>query len=910
MLPLISVVCWILIFPSIVSTRTIKIPLTNNDWQISSPNLTARGRIPGTIHTILLASNLIEDPYYGYNDVNQRYLIYQNWTFQTNFTLTKDQLQMINFELVLEQIDTISSVILNDCQLGNTSSMFSAYVFNVTETFCQLKEGNNELKIEIQSPIQYALQQSLLYPYYVPPNCTDSKSHGECHYQFIRKEACSFSWGWGPAFAPMGITGDIYLQATDTKDTSQINFDLFGVNVRKSSDVNDSSCWHVDFYLKFSENPFQQSNTYQTIHFRLLHTNWTYTLNLSSLTFPNANYESASITVDIPSHHIKLWWPNGYGDQYLYEFQVEYQSPLKTKRIGFRTIELVEEDYTDLGLNGTSFYFKVNNQTIFIKGSNWIPADAFQERITREYLERLLYSTAEANINMLRVWGGGVYESDDFYELTDQLGIMIWQDFMFSDSLYPTNIAFLQNIQNEISFQVNRLKSHPSIAIWSGNNENEAGISKRYSGYHIPDVDRPKYENDYRLLYVNLILVLVETLDPTRPFVTSSPSNGWETVKENYIADDPQSPLYGDVHYYNDKVDPWNYTYVPISRFLSETGLQSMPSLETLLQITNDSKDLSFESPLMRHRQHNVRDGQKQLLLEMMFNLPLPLTNDSLQNFTLLIYLSQINQAMYIKTHSDHCRRYSSRSMMNKNNSQGHTMGLMYWQLNDIWQAPTWSSIEYGGKWKMSHYYAKQVYQSVYVLPILEPYLTYDGTSLVKIYFINEKFNGTHGQVHCQINDFHSFTPHLRLTFDVNMNSTDVKILKEIPYQELLRQSECSNATDCILGCSYSEDFENNYEQILFFTQPKNYQLQNPQLQILSVKNRTQIDFDITFTIQYPALFLWFDVFGVKGRFNQNGFHLFQTNKTITYSTWIPSTSEQVRQGLTFQTLYDVTNVI
>jgi beta-mannosidase len=234
----------------------------------------------------------------------------------------------------------------------------------------------------------------------------------------------------------------------------------------------------------------------------------------------------------------------------------------------------------------------------------------------------------------------------------------------------------------------------------------------------------------------------------------------------------------------------------------------------------------------------------------------------------------------------------------------------MYWQLNDIWQAPTWSSIEYGGKWKMSHYYAKQVYQPLYVLPILEPYLTYDETSSVKIYFINEQANGTQGQAHCEMNDFHSFNPRLTLVFDVNMTSADVKVLLQIPYKELMRQSQCQSANDCVLRCSYSEDLQNNYEQLLFFTQPKNYWLENPQLQILSVINRTPTEFDIHFTVQRPTLFVWFDVIGVKGRFNQNGFHVFQTNKTITYKTWMPSTTEQIVQGLSVQALYDVTNIV
>ncbi|CAF0800471.1 unnamed protein product [Didymodactylos carnosus] len=348
-----------------------------------------------------------------------------------NFTLTGEPLT--DFQLVLEQIDTVSTVELNDFLLNSTSSMFFPYTFSLTQT--QLKVGsNNTLKIQIRSPIEYALQQAVNYPYYVPPNCTDSQTHGECHFQFIRKEACSFSWGWGPAFAPMGITGDIYLQAIDssTQDMSQTDFHLCDVNVKKVSN-DDEDSWIIDFQLKFEENPCSVLRS-EDLYFRLINTSWSSNTTLSCVN----NYQSpVPFTVRVPSHYIALWYPHTIGQPILYEFQVECYSQIKTKQIGFRTIELIQDPYTDLDpdLNGTSFYFKVNNQTLFIKGSNWIPADSFQERITQEYLEVLLKSAAEANINMLRVWGGGLYEKKEFYELADQLGIMIWQDFMFSDSL-------------------------------------------------------------------------------------------------------------------------------------------------------------------------------------------------------------------------------------------------------------------------------------------------------------------------------------------------------------------------------------------------------------------------------------------------------------------------------------------
>ena len=289
-------------------------------------------------------------------------------------------------------------------------------------------------------------------------------------------------------------------------------------------------------------------------------TSWTFTTNVKF-------NEKTTISLSIPNEQVKLWWPNGHGDQPLYELVVSSNNQLMDSRlIGFRTVELVQNNYTD-GIKGLSFFFRINSRPIFVKGSNWIPSDAFQERVTDEKLERLLMSAKLAGMNMLRVWGGGVYERDSFYEIADRLGIMLWHDFMFACSLYvdlhlsflitqtnicmkilfryPVNDEFLLNVRTEILYQVQRLQSHPSIAIWAGNNENEGLVESVTRS--LPPAEQEAAKNDYRKLYIGTIMTAVIEIDPhgSRPFVGSSPSNGIESAQENYTAKSPNDSLFG-----------------------------------------------------------------------------------------------------------------------------------------------------------------------------------------------------------------------------------------------------------------------------------------------------------------------------------------------------------------------------
>ncbi|CAF1008522.1 unnamed protein product [Rotaria sordida] len=874
----------------ISSSNSNRISLIGNDWTITNKiNHTAQGTIPGTIHTILLAANQIPEPYMDYNDVDLRYLIHTNWMFTKKFNLTLDFLASNQITIHLEQIDTVANITLNTCPIGRTNSMFIPYIFNITNSCLKLE---NEIQIDFESPVLYALKQADAYNDTVPPLCTPNVQNGECHVQFIRKEPCSFSWDWGPAFAPIGIPGNIYLEGVNTTD---IIIELESVNLASYNAVDKT--WQVDVMLSSNNDQFTSK-----FKFILQDTTWSY----ETTVILNHNL---SIFLTIPDEHVLHWWPNGYGDQPLYTLVISNEDNIIGSRlIGFRTVQLIQHDY-GTGINGSSFYFAINFQPIFIKGSNWIPPDSFQERVSDEKLERLLRSAQLSNMNMLRIWGGGIYERDSFYEIADRLGIMLWHDFMFACSLYPVDESFLTNVHDEIIYQVKRLQHHPSIALWSGNNENEAAVAQNW--YSVPVEKMNKTKDDYRKLYVDTIMNAVKQVDKgnNRPFVTSSPSNGLETIVENYIAKDPQDPLYGDVHFYGYQDDSWDPTTYPITRFLSETGIQSLPSLDTWYETTMNSSDLNFNSSFILHREHS-ENQLTAMMKHIESNLPLPVTNDSLRNFAQLIYLSQINQAMTLKSISDLCRLHSSIDMINPKTSQGHTMGLMYWQINDIWQAPTWATIEYGLKWKMSHYYVGHMYAPVYPIATLTPYLANvtDENAQVSFYVVNELLNNTRGDLLCSIYALDTLSPRLSFGNNILFNSLGVQNTMNYSYSLLMKRVDCQDNSPCIIHCLLNYN-QHQIGQTLFLNRPKNYQLLNPNLQIESIKQIGPTDFNITITVDRPALFVWLDISAnVTGYFSRNGFHMFQPSMTVTFHSWTPITDfNKDNFDIRHTSLFDVT---
>lgn len=387
----------------------------------------------------------------------------------------------------------------------------------------------------------------------------------------------------------------------------------------------------------------------------------------------------------------------------------------KSVRFGFRTVELIQEPVTRGNLNdGLTFNFRINGVDLFAMGSNWIPSSILPENSNDlEYVRYLLESARDANMNMLRVWGGGIYESDEFYQLADELGIMIWHDFMFACALYPTDERFLAGVRVEIEQQVQRLQHHPSIVLWAGNNENEMAIAGPWWAEVM--IWNKKLREAYATLYYETIRPIVTVIDQTRPYVESSPSNGLLTAKQpDMISRHPNDNKYGDVHHYDYLTDSFDWTVYPNTRFASEYGFQSYPSFNALTSI---SPQADWKYPLtsnILHRQHRLTgETEIKLQLRVHFNEIKPGGVDKLKSF---IYLTQLTQAIAIKTETEFYRR---NRHIDPETKLGKTMGALYWQLNDVWQAPTWSSIEYGGKWKMLHYFARRFFFRIQVMPYL-----------------------------------------------------------------------------------------------------------------------------------------------------------------------------------------------
>nr|KAF6501262.1 mannosidase beta [Molossus molossus] len=565
------------------------------------------------------------DPYYRFNDLNYRWISLDNWTYSKEFQIPFDISKWQKVHLIFESIDTVSEVLLNNVLIGKTNNMFRRYTFDITHVVKAL----NSIEVRFQSPVSYAAQQSRAHTLYqVPPNCPPSVQEGECHVNFIRKEQCSFSWDWGPAFPTLGIWEDVRIEAYNS---CHLNYFTF-------SPIYDNSTqdWNLEIESSFDVVSSKPVSGQVIVEIPKLQTQQSYSVELQ----PGERIVKLFVKMN-KTVTIETWWPHGHGNQTGYNMTVLFKlnkdlEIKKSAKIYFRTVELIQEPIK--GSPGLSFYFKINGVPIFLKGSNWIPADSFQDRVTSDLLSLLSHSVVDANMNTLRVWGGGIYERDEFYELCDELGIMVWQDFMFACALYPTNRGFMSSVRTEVAYQIRRLKSHPSIIIWSGNNENEAALMMNW--YNVDIEYMSTYVTDYVKLYVKNIREIVLAEDKTRPFITSSPTNGAESVAEGWLAKNPYDKHYGDVHFYDYFSDCWDWSIFPKARFVSEYGYQSWPSFSTLEKVSS-KEDWSYNSRFAVHRQHHV-SGNDEMLSQAQLHFKLPQHTDPLRLFKDTIYLTQV----------------------------------------------------------------------------------------------------------------------------------------------------------------------------------------------------------------------------------------------------------------------------
>ncbi|KAF8985953.1 hypothetical protein BGZ46_000039 [Entomortierella lignicola] len=687
----------------------------HGEWHLSNLDRTVQttGSVPGQVHLDLLRAKVLQDdPYYGINYVkdSMRKIIHNTWVFEKEI-LVEFSLDHRIVILDCEGLDTITTVYLNGTPIGSTNNQFRRYLFDVSST---LQKGSNLLCIKFEDAVSYANAKAKSYPYYVPDLFNmSSAQHGFPFRNFIRKEQCSFSWDWGPAFAPCGIWRPISLK-----------FDDRGVLVKNwlanafLNSVLDS--WEVQVIIDISSHESQKLSAKFLFDDGLPMSEHNF--------FVSAGNCTVTHSIILEKSNVKLWWPRKYGDPTMYNLNValfnEYGFEVASHvfYLGFRTCELIQDALVP-GNPGDAFKIRVNGVDVFAKGTNWIPGHVFDSLMTSGKKKSLLESCVAANMNCLRIWGGGIYETDEFYKACNDLGIMVWQEFMFACALYPTDKEFLDNVKVEVSDQVRRLMTHPCIILWSGNNENQEFMVK---GWDEATVQNPYiFTVDYHKLYVDTIMSILQTLDTSRSFISTSPSAGLiSTVPytERYILKDSERGLYGDVHFYDYKHNGLHVEYYPNSRFVSEYGAQSMPSFQIWKKISSQN-DWHPLSKLSVHRNHHG-NGQVEMLeqIEYQFRLPKDLSEyyhsdpSSLPEisaerqakiFDIFCYLTQCVQARSITAQTEHYIRGRSQG--------SHTMGALYWQLNDIWPAPTWSSIEHGGRWKPLHYYTKHSFDDVLV---------------------------------------------------------------------------------------------------------------------------------------------------------------------------------------------------
>ena len=668
----------------------------NGTWQLSAGHRSLESvdmQIPGTVLSGLLAAGKIKDPFYRTNEDATRALFWKDYVFTRTFDVDEELLAQQHIVLVCEGLDTLAEISINGTFLAKTDNMHRTWKFQAKKL---LHPGKNEIQIVFRSVLRFIED----YPYeahkkinYIP--CGSMKGN-----QLLRKAHSMFGWDWGPQTIDAGIFRDIYLQGYSHARIEDIRIHqqhAKNVSVQTSITLSESVPGQklcVELSEDGADKPLQT---------KLCKT-----------------YADGVAAVDFVIENPKLWWPNDYGDQPLYIVRTtlldEDGTSLEsiTRRIGLRTLTISQEKDEW----GNEFAFCVNGVKIFTRGGNYIPDDCLYTRITEKKLDYILESCRRAHFNCVRVWGGGYYPSDAFYDLCDEKGLIVWQDLMYACNVYDVTDAFAENCRQETYDNVRRLRHHASLGLWCGNNE----IESAWDHWGDFQKETPYLRADYIRLFEEVLPKAVQEADGETFYWHSSPSSGG-------CFDNPDDANRGDTHYW----DVW-HGQKPFTdyrkyffRFCSEFGFQSFPCAKTVNSFTLEDDRNIFSRVMESHQKNNAANGK--MLYYLSENLRYP------KDLTHLLYASQVLQGMAIKYGVDHWRR-----------NRGRCMGTLYWQINDDWPAPSWSSIDYFGRWKALHYMAQKFYAPHAVSMTLEDHRCH-------VYFSNESFETTEYSLTLSIRD-------------------------------------------------------------------------------------------------------------------------------------------------------------
>jgi beta-mannosidase len=638
--------------------------LLTSGWKFRKANSADKwlpASIPGNIYSDLFSNKLIQDPFASTNNTKLKWVDETDWEYQTIFTINSDMFLRSETELEFKGLDTYAKVYLNDSLVLIADNMFRSWRVNSTKF---VRIGGNTLRVVFTSAQKYVDDQVKKIPYRLPGG----------DWAYIRKSAYQFGWDWAPAFKSCGIWKKVYLRTKPDFTVDNFYFKVSELTESKADleaifEVN--SLWKQQVKVEIIENNYRESIVQQKTEVQ-----------------GGKTLVKIKFIIDKP----KLWWPNGMGAQYLYSLSCRVLNRdgklvVVDKLLGLRTVEVV----TKPDSAGATFYFKINGKPMFAKGANVVPPNAMISSVRDNEWINLADNAQRSNMNMLRVWGGGIYPPDAFYEACSKKGILVWQDFMFACSMYPWDSLFIKNIEVEASEQVQRLRGFPCIALWCGNNEID-------EGWHnwgwikqvdtIPNATKAIWTG-YQKLFTDLLPSIVKQYDPERFYWPSSPQSGWGRK---------ESMRSGDSHYWGVwwGMEPFSVFKTKVPRFMSEYGFQGFPDKRTVFSFAKDLTVAPDSSELQSHQKHPVgyqtiekysrREGFNPKSLEQK------------------IYISQLVQAIGYKTAIE-----SHRLAM------PYCMGTLYWQMNDCWPAVSWSGIDFYGRWKAVQYTIQEAYRPILV---------------------------------------------------------------------------------------------------------------------------------------------------------------------------------------------------
>lgn len=767
----------------------------NSDWKFrqSGSENWYPAAVPGCVHTDLLKNNLIQDPFYRTNEKQLQWIDKNDWEYESTFNLNENfLLNNQKIEIEFHGLDTYADVSLNGSRILSADNMFRVWRIDCKDF---LKPGINRLNIIFHSPVKTDIPKLQALGYQLPATNDQSENGGLDDQKisvFARKAPYHYGWDWGPRFVTSGIWKSVNLIAWNRAKIDNVQFvvssltsDLAAVNARL--EIN--------------------SSVEATVNLRLVSRNTNEELlNKPVRLKPGLNLISAFFEIKKP----KLWWPNGLGEHYLYSIESSINDAndlldLYTGKLGLRTVDLVREKDD----SGTGFYFKVNGKPVFMKGANYIPSDIFLDRVTAEDYEKLIRSAYESNMNMLRVWGGGIYEKDIFYDLCDQYGILVWQDFMFACSMYPGDEQFLENIRQEAVDNVKRLRNHPSIALWCGNNEIEDAWANWGWKHNFSFSQQKTIYDTYKEIFLNILPEVCREFDGTRAYWPSSPSSDFGR---------PSGSNSGDMHYWGvwHAKEPFENFDKKVGRFVSEYGFQSFPEFKTVKSYTLP-EDWDIESEVMAaHQRSGIGNLRIRDYLKMYYKTP--------KDFQSFLYAGQVLQAYGIKQAIEAHRR-----------NMPYCMGTLYWQLDDCWPVASWSSIDYFKRWKAQQYIAKKAFQNVLISPVEK-----DG--LLRFYVISDLLDDFTGEITIKTIDF-SGKELYKKTLPVLVKAASGRSYLSLSLNELLAGGNKDNSA---VLAQISSDGEVLSENLFYFKKPKDLELEDPGIKFRVSRSKEGYIIDVS----------------------------------------------------------------